>query len=81
MAGRRLFAKPGFYFAVAMLGISSAIQGVLEAFPSVTDGDSGLTTVRTLPLGIVTVSSNLAWYATIVVITVIVVGVVHWLVR
>jgi ABC-type branched-subunit amino acid transport system ATPase component/ABC-type branched-subunit amino acid transport system permease subunit len=77
-----LFAKlPGFYFAVAMLGISSAIQGVLEAFPSVTDGDSGLTTVRTLPLGIVTVSSNLAWYATIVVITVIVVGVVHWLVR
>jgi len=77
-----LFAKlPGFYFAVAMLGISSAIQGVLEAFPSVTDGDSGLTTERTLPLGIVTVSSNLAWYATIVVITVIVVGVVHWLVR
>lgn len=77
-----LFAKlPGFYFAVAMLGISSAIQGVLEAFPSVTDGDSGLTTVRTLPLGIVTVSSNVAWYATIVVITVIVVGVVHWLVR
>jgi branched-chain amino acid transport system permease protein len=77
-----LFAKlPGFYFAVAMLGVSSAIQGVLEAFPSVTDGDSGLTTVRTLPLGIVTVSSNLAWYATIVVITVIVVGVVHWLVR
>ena len=77
-----LFAKlPGFYFAVAMLGISSAIQGVLEAFPSVTDGDSGLTTVRTLPLGIVTVSSNLAWYVTIVVITVIVVGVVHWLVR
>jgi branched-chain amino acid transport system permease protein len=77
-----LFAKlPGFYFAVAMLGISSAIQGVLEAFPSVTDGDSGLTTVRTLPLGIVTVSSNLAWYATIVVITVIVVGAVHWLVR
>ena len=77
-----LFAKlPGFYFAVAMLGISSAIQGVLEAFPSVTDGDSGLTTVRTLPLGIVTVSSNLAWYATIVIITVIVVGAVHWLVR
>jgi branched-chain amino acid transport system permease protein len=77
-----VFAKlPGFYFAVAMLGISSAIQGVLEAFPSVTDGDSGLTTVRTLPLGIFTVSSNLAWYATIVVITVIVVGVVHWLVR
>jgi branched-chain amino acid transport system permease protein len=77
-----VFAKlPGFYFAVAMLGISSAIQGFLEAFPSVTDGDSGLTTERTLPLGIVTVSSNLAWYATIVVITVVVVGIVHWLVR
>lgn len=78
----RVFAKlPGFYFAVAMLGVSSALQGVLEAFPSVTDGDSGLTTARTLPLGIVTVSSDLQWYAAIVVITLIAVGAVHLLVR
>jgi branched-chain amino acid transport system permease protein len=64
-----------------MLGVSSAIQGVLEAFPSVTDGDSGLTTARTLPLGIVTVSSNLQWYVAVVVITLIAVGAVHLLVR
>jgi len=77
-----VFAKlPGFYFAVAMLGVSSAIQGVLEAFPSVTDGDSGLTTARTLPLGVVTVSSDLQWYAAVVVITLIAVGTVHLLVR
>lgn len=67
-----IFARlPGFYFAVAMLGVSAALDGVLEAFPGVTDGDSGLTTTRTLPLGIVTVGSNLGWYVTIVVISIV----------
>ena len=77
-----IFARlPGFYFAVAMLGISAALDGVLEAFPGVTDGDSGLTTTRTLPLGIVTVSSNLQWYVLIVVISVIVIALSQRLVR
>jgi ABC-type branched-subunit amino acid transport system ATPase component/ABC-type branched-subunit amino acid transport system permease subunit len=81
LVGGVLAKLPGFYFAVAMLGVSSALQGVLEAFPSVTDGDSGLTTIRTLPLGVVTISSNAQWYATIVVITVIAVLLTHRLVR
>jgi ABC-type branched-subunit amino acid transport system ATPase component/ABC-type branched-subunit amino acid transport system permease subunit len=77
-----IFARlPGFYFAVAMLGVSAALDGVLEAFPGVTDGDSGLTTTRTLPLGIVTVSSNLQWYVTIVVISVIAIAGSQRLVR
>jgi ABC-type branched-subunit amino acid transport system ATPase component/ABC-type branched-subunit amino acid transport system permease subunit len=67
-----IFARlPGFYFAVAMLGVSAALDGVLAAFPGVTDGESGLTTTRTLPLGIVTVRSDLQWYVTIVVISII----------
>ncbi len=77
-----IFARlPNFYFAVAMLGTSAAIDGVLAAFPGVTQGDSGLTTTRTLPLGLFTVGSSLGWYVTIVVITVAVVPLTYRLVH
>ncbi|NNN19377.1 MAG: ATP-binding cassette domain-containing protein [Acidimicrobiaceae bacterium] len=77
-----IFARlPNFYFAVAMLGTSAAIDGVLAAFPGVTQGDSGLTTTRTLPLGLFTVNSGLGWYVTIVVITVAVIPLTYRLVH
>jgi branched-chain amino acid transport system permease protein len=73
-----IFARlSGFYFAVAMLGVSAALEGVLAAFPGITEGDSGLTTARSLPLGVLTISSNLQWYAVTAVVTAIAIILTH----
>jgi ABC-type branched-subunit amino acid transport system ATPase component/ABC-type branched-subunit amino acid transport system permease subunit len=52
----------GHYFAVANLGLATALDALLVAFPDQTGGTSGLTTTRTLDLGVGTIGSDLGWY-------------------
>ena len=73
-----LVGLSGHYFAVASLGLATALDALLVAFPQVTGGTSGLTMDRTLDLGVVTVSSDLGWYAVSVVAAVIGLLVFGW---
>ncbi len=62
LLGLVLVGLSGHYFAVANLGLATALDALLVAFPQATGGTSGLTTARTLDLGFVTVGSDLGWY-------------------
>ncbi len=76
LLGVVLVGLSGHYFAVANLGLATALDALLVAFPRVTGGTSGLTTARTLDLGVGTVSSDLGWYLVAVVAAVI--GLLVW---
>jgi ABC-type branched-subunit amino acid transport system ATPase component/ABC-type branched-subunit amino acid transport system permease subunit len=78
LLGFVLVGLSGHYFAVANLGLATALDALLVAFPQVTGGTSGLTTARTLDLGVVTVSSDLGWYVVAVAAAVIGLLVFHW---
>jgi len=67
LLGVILVGLSGHYFAVANLGLATALDALLVAFPQVTGGTSGLTMSRTLDLGVGTVSSDLGWYLVAVV--------------
>jgi len=73
-----LVGLSGHYFAVASLGLATALDALLVAFPQVTGGTSGLTMTRTLDLGFATVSSDLGWYVVTVVAAVIGLLAFHW---
>jgi ABC-type branched-subunit amino acid transport system ATPase component/ABC-type branched-subunit amino acid transport system permease subunit len=73
-----LVGLSGHYFAVANLGLATALDALLVAFPDVTGGTSGLTTARTLDLGVGTVSSDLGWYLVAVLAAVIGLLVFRW---
>ena len=73
-----LVGLSGHYFAVASLGLATALDALLVAFPQVTGGTSGLTMTRTLDLGVATVSSDLGWYVVSVVAAVIGLLVFGW---
>lgn len=73
LLGLVLVRLPRFYFAVATLGLSVALDGVLAALPNVTGGSSGITHARSLSFGVFTVSSVGAWYALVVVLVALVV--------
>lgn len=75
--GLLLLRMPRFYLAVATLGLSVALEGVLLAFHTVTGGDSGLITDREIPVGVFTISGDRAWYVLIVVLCALAVGLVH----
>lgn len=66
------------YFAVAYLGLATAFAGLVTAYPNATGGTSGLTTLRELNLGVITVDTNLGWYVVAVVCVVIAVAVFQW---
>jgi ABC-type branched-subunit amino acid transport system ATPase component/ABC-type branched-subunit amino acid transport system permease subunit len=66
LLGLVLVGLSGHYFAVANLGLATALDALLVAFPQATGGTSGLTTARALDLGVGTVSSDLGWYLTAV---------------
>jgi ABC-type branched-subunit amino acid transport system ATPase component/ABC-type branched-subunit amino acid transport system permease subunit len=78
--GLVLVGLSGHYFAVASLGLATALDALLVAFPQVTGGTSGLTMARTLDLGVVTVSSDLSWYVTAVIAALIGLLVFRWMV-
>jgi ABC-type branched-subunit amino acid transport system ATPase component/ABC-type branched-subunit amino acid transport system permease subunit len=78
LLGVVLVGLSGHYFAVANLGLATALDALLVAFPQVTGGTSGLTTSRTLDLGVGTVSSDLGWYLVAVVAAVIGLLVFRW---
>lgn len=66
------------YFAVAYLGLATAFAGLVAAYPNATGGTSGLTTLRDLNLGFVTVDTDLGWYVVALVCVVIAVAVFQW---
>lgn len=76
LLGLVLVGLSGHYFAVANLGLATALDALLVAFPQTTGGTSGLTMARTLDLGVGTVSSDLGWYLVAVVAAVI--GLLVW---
>jgi ABC-type branched-subunit amino acid transport system ATPase component/ABC-type branched-subunit amino acid transport system permease subunit len=78
LLGTVLVGLSGHYFAVASLGLATALDALLVAFPQATGGTSGLTTDRTLDLGVGTVSSDLGWYVVAVVAAVIGLLVFNW---
>jgi ABC-type branched-subunit amino acid transport system ATPase component/ABC-type branched-subunit amino acid transport system permease subunit len=78
LLGLVLVGLSGHYFAVANLGLATALDALLVAFPQATGGTSGLTTARTLDLGVGTVSSDLGWYLTAVAAAVIGLLVFGW---
>jgi ABC-type branched-subunit amino acid transport system ATPase component/ABC-type branched-subunit amino acid transport system permease subunit len=78
LLGTVLVGLSGHYFAVANLGLATALDALLVAFPQATGGTSGLTTARTLDLGVGTVSSDLGWYLTAVVAALIGLLVFGW---
>jgi ABC-type branched-subunit amino acid transport system ATPase component/ABC-type branched-subunit amino acid transport system permease subunit len=78
LLGVVLVGLSGHYFAVANLGLATALDALLVAFPQVTGGTSGLTMSRTLDLGVGTVSSDLGWYLVAVVAAVIGLLVFRW---
>ena len=67
--GLLLVRLSGHYFAVATLGLATAFEGVLIAFPEVTGGASGLTSERSLDLGFVKVADDDQWYVFVIVVT------------
>ena len=78
LLGLVLVGLSGHYFAVANLGLATALAALLVAFPQATGGTSGLTTARVLDLGVGTVSSNTGWYLTAVVAALIGLLVFGW---
>ena len=78
LLGVVLVGLSGHYFAVANLGLATALDALLVAFPQTTGGTSGLTMSRTLDLGVGTVSSDLGWYLVAVVAAVIGLLVFRW---
>lgn len=78
LLGVVLVGLSGHYFAVANLGLATALDALLVAFPQVTGGTSGLTMSRTLDLGIGTVSSDLGWYLVAVAAALIGLLVFRW---
>jgi branched-chain amino acid transport system permease protein len=78
LLGTVLVGLSGHYFAVASLGLATALDALLVAFPQATGGTSGLTTDRTLDLGVGTVSSDLGWYVVAVVAAAIGLLVFNW---
>jgi ABC-type branched-subunit amino acid transport system ATPase component/ABC-type branched-subunit amino acid transport system permease subunit len=78
LLGLVLVGLSGHYFAVANLGLATALAALLVAFPQATGGTSGLTRARTLDLGVVTVSSDLGWYLTAVIAALIGLLVFGW---
>src|SRR6185437_9835867 len=78
LLGVVLVGLSGHYFAVANLGLATALDALLVAFPQTTGGTSGLTMSRTLDLGVVTVSSDLGWYLTAVIAALIGLLVFGW---
>lgn len=66
------------YFAVAYLGLATAFAGLITAYPNATGGTSGLTTMRTLNLGFVTVDTDFGWYVVALVCVAIAVAVFQW---
>ncbi|MGH3212155.1 MAG: ATP-binding cassette domain-containing protein [Trebonia sp.] len=68
----------GHYFAVANLGLATALDALLVAFPDQTGGTSGLTTARTLDLGVGTISSDLGWYLVALVAALVALLVFGW---
>ncbi len=81
LLGLVLVRLPRFYFAVATLGLSVALDGVLAALPNVTGGSSGITHARSLSFGIFTVSSVPAFYVLTLVLVAAVVLVARRLTR
>jgi branched-chain amino acid transport system permease protein len=73
-----LVGLSGHYFAVASLGLATALDALLVAFPDATGGTSGLTTARTLDLGVGTIGSDLGWYLAALVAALAAVGVFGW---
>lgn len=66
------------YFAVAYLGLATAFAGLVSAYPSATGGTSGMTTLRVLNLGFLTVNSNFGWYVVALVCTALALAVFLW---
>lgn len=81
LLGLVLVRLPRFYFAVATLGLSVALDGVLAALPNVTGGSSGITHARSLSFGAFTVSSVPAFYVLTLVLVAAVVLAARWLTR
>ena len=73
LLGLLLVRLSSTYFGVATLGLATAFEGLLLAFPTLTGGGSGITTVNRLNLGVVTVSGDVAWYALSAVLAALVV--------
>jgi branched-chain amino acid transport system ATP-binding protein len=69
LLGTLLVRLSGHYFAVATLGLATAFAALLLVFPDVTGGASGMTTARRLPLGPVTIGSDLEWFVLVVAVT------------
>jgi branched-chain amino acid transport system permease protein len=69
------------YFGVATLGLATAFEGLLLAFPTLTGGGSGITIVNRLDLGLVTIGSNEAWYALSLVVAALVLVLLGRMVR
>ena len=78
LLGLVLVGLSGHYFAVANLGLATALAALLVAFPQATGGTSGLTRARVLDLGVGTVSSDLGWYLTAVIAALIGLLVFGW---
>jgi ABC-type branched-subunit amino acid transport system ATPase component/ABC-type branched-subunit amino acid transport system permease subunit len=73
-----LVGLSGHYFAVASLGLATALDALLVAFPDATGGTSGLTTARTLDLGLGTIGSDLGWYLAALAAALVALGVFGW---
>lgn len=73
LLGLVLVRLPRFYFAVATLGLSVALDGALAALPTVTGGSSGITHARTWSFGVFTVSSVRSWYLLVLVLVALIV--------
>lgn len=77
VVGVLLLRMPRFYLAVATLGLSVALEGILLAFNTVTGGDSGIIGERAISLGVFTVASDWAWYVLVVLVCAAALMLVH----
>ncbi len=77
VVGVLLLNMPRFYLAVATLGLSVALEGVLLAYHTVTGGDSGIIADREISFGVFTVASDRGWYILVVCVCALSVALVH----
>lgn len=76
VAGALLVRIPGLYFAVVMLGLVVAFEGLVRAFPSVTGGASGLVLPSILDLGFVEIIDIDDWFWFALCVSGVVLGIV-----
>lgn len=81
LLGILLVRLPRFYFAVATLGLSVALSGVLAALPNFTGGSSGITHARQLSFGFFNISSITSWYLLSLTLAALVVALIKWITR